>query len=40
MVAEPKELYIVFSARHIDLKDRIDMILFDKLDSFFRENLG
>ncbi|MGB9928787.1 MAG: alpha/beta hydrolase [Methanosarcina sp.] len=39
MAAEPKELYIVPGARHIDLYDRIDMIPFDKLKSFFSENL-
>ena len=33
--AEPKELYIVPKARHIDLYDRTDMIPFDKLTSFF-----
>lgn len=39
MAAEPKELYIVPGARHIDLYDRTDMIPFDKLESFFSENL-
>jgi fermentation-respiration switch protein FrsA (DUF1100 family) len=39
MAAEPKELYIVPGARHIDLYDRTDMIPFDKLESFFKENL-
>jgi hypothetical protein len=37
--SEPKELYIVPGARHIDLYDRTDMIPFDKLTSFFAENL-
>lgn len=37
--AEPKELYIVEDARHIDLYDRVDRIPFDKLESFFKENL-
>lgn len=37
--AEPKELYIVPGARHIDLYDRTDMIPFDKLIIFFSENL-
>jgi quercetin dioxygenase-like cupin family protein len=37
--AEPKELYIVPEARHIDLYDRTDMIPFDKIESFFAENL-
>lgn len=40
MAAEPKELYIVPGARHIDLYDRIDMIPFDKLESFFAKYLG
>jgi fermentation-respiration switch protein FrsA (DUF1100 family) len=39
MAAEPKELYVVPGARHIDLYDRIDMIPFDKLEYFFKENL-
>lgn len=38
--AEPKELYIVPGARHIDLYDRTDMIPFDKLESFFAKYLG
>jgi hypothetical protein len=37
--AEPKELYIVPGARHIDLYDRTDMIPFDKLTAFFTEHL-
>lgn len=37
--AEPKELYIVEGAMHIDLYDRVDKIPFDKLESFFKENL-
>ncbi|MBQ9007932.1 MAG: alpha/beta hydrolase [Clostridia bacterium] len=37
--AEPKELYVVEGAMHIDLYDRVDLIPFDKLESFFRENL-
>jgi uncharacterized protein len=39
MAAEPKELYIVKGARHIDLYDQLDMIPFDKLETFFKENL-
>lgn len=39
MAAEPKELYIVPGARHIDLYDDVKMIPFDKLTSFFTENL-
>ena len=37
--AEPKELYVVEDAEHIDLYDRTDRIPFDKLESFFKENL-
>lgn len=37
--AEPKELFIVPGARHIDLYDRTDMIPFDKLEFFFKESL-
>jgi len=37
--SEPKELIIVPGARHIDLYDRMDMIPFDKLESFFRNYL-
>ena len=37
--AEPKELYIVPGARHIDLYDRVVMIPFDKLTSFFKAHL-
>jgi fermentation-respiration switch protein FrsA (DUF1100 family) len=37
--AEPKELYIVPNARHIDLYDRTDLIPFDKLERFFKDNL-
>ena len=40
MAAEPKELVIVPGARHIDLYDRTDMIPFEKLESFFTENLN
>jgi fermentation-respiration switch protein FrsA (DUF1100 family) len=40
MAAQPKELYIVPGARHIDLYDRTDMIPFDKLESFFAKYLG
>ncbi|WP_092222035.1 CocE/NonD family hydrolase [Desulforhopalus singaporensis] len=39
MAAEPKELVIVPGARHIDLYDRVDMIPFDKLTSFFSQHL-
>lgn len=36
---EPKELYVVEDAEHIDLYDRTDRIPFDKLDEFFTRNL-
>ena len=36
---DAKELVIIPGARHIDLYDREDMIPFDKIDSFFSENL-
>ena len=35
--AEPKELYVVPDAIHIDLYDRLDKIPFDKMESFFKE---
>ena len=37
--AEPKELYIVPDAEHIDLYDQVDKIPFDKLESFFKDSL-
>ncbi len=36
---EPKELFVVEDAEHIDLYDRVDRIPFDKLEKFFYENL-
>ncbi|TRZ39465.1 alpha/beta hydrolase [Niallia circulans] len=39
MAAEPKELFIVPNAGHVDLYDKTDVIPFDKLESFFTENL-
>jgi fermentation-respiration switch protein FrsA (DUF1100 family) len=38
--AEPKELVIVPGARHTDLYDRVDIIPFDKLTTFFNRSLG
>ena len=38
-VPENKELLIIPGAVHTDLYDRLDVIPFDKLESFFRENL-
>mgnify|MGYP004526617255 FL=1 len=37
---EPKELYTVADAEHIDLYDRVDRIPFDKLEDFFQKNLN
>lgn len=37
--AEPKELMIIPDAVHTDLYDQIDVIPFDKLETFFQENL-
>lgn len=37
--SEPKELYYVKGAGHVDLYDRIEMIPFDKIETFFKENL-
>jgi hypothetical protein len=36
----PKELVIVPKADHVDLYDKLDVIPFDKLTSFFTENLN
>lgn len=36
---EPKELYIVLRANHVDLYDRMDKIPFDKLTEFFTTGL-
>jgi hypothetical protein len=38
--AGPKELMIIPGADHTDLYDRVDVIPFDKLTSFFRQHLG
>ncbi len=37
--AEPKELVIIPNAVHVDLYDKVDVIPFDKLETFFRMNL-
>lgn len=37
--AQPKELYVVPGAGHVDLYDRTDLIPFEKLTSFFKTNL-
>lgn len=37
--AEPKELLIIPNAVHVDLYDKIEVIPFDKIETFFTENL-
>lgn len=37
--AEPKELFVVNGAGHVDLYDRVTLIPFDKLAAFFRDHL-
>lgn len=37
--SEPRELYIVPGAGHVDLYDRVDLIPWDKLTSFFTRHL-
>lgn len=39
LAAEPKELYIVPNTGHVDLYDKTEFIPFDKLESFFTENM-
>ena len=39
LAAEPKELYIVPNAGHVDLYDRVSLIPFDKLGDFFKKSL-
>jgi fermentation-respiration switch protein FrsA (DUF1100 family) len=39
LAAEPKELHIVPGAGHVDLYDRVNLIPFDKLQSFFDRHL-
>lgn len=39
LAAEPKELYIVPGAGHVDLYDRVGLIPWDKLTAFFTNNL-
>lgn len=38
--AEPKELMIIPGASHTDLYDKVDIIPFDKLQSFFNQHLA
>lgn len=37
--SEPKELMIIPNAVHVDLYDRVDVIPFDKLETFFKKHL-
>lgn len=39
LASEPKELYLVPGANHVDLYDKVQLIPFDKLNIFFSENL-
>jgi len=39
LAAEPKELFVVPGAGHVDLYDRVNLIPFDKLTTFFGDNL-
>ncbi|WP_353145489.1 alpha/beta hydrolase [Chryseobacterium sp.] len=39
MAAEPRELIIIPNAVHVDLYDKVNIIPFDQLNTFFRENL-
>ena len=39
LAAEPKELLDGPNAGHVDLYDRVDLIPFDKLTSFFTDHL-
>ena len=40
LAGQPKELYWVKGAGHVDLYDRVDLIPFDKLSVFFKQNLA
>ncbi|MEO6731127.1 MAG: alpha/beta hydrolase [Ferruginibacter sp.] len=39
LAGEPKELFIIPGAGHVDLYDKTDLIPFDKLSSFFTQHL-
>lgn len=39
LAEQPKELYLVPNAGHVDLYDRTNLIPFDKLEAFFKEYL-
>ena len=38
--AEPKELLIVPGANHTDLYDKVDVIPFDRIETFFEQALA
>jgi len=40
LAAQPKELHIVPGAGHVDLYDRVNLIPFDKLGTFFAQHLS
>jgi fermentation-respiration switch protein FrsA (DUF1100 family) len=40
MASEPKELVVVPDAGHVDLYHRVDLIPWERLESFFRQNLA
>ena len=37
--AEPKELFIIPNSGHVDLYDKVELIPFDKLETFFKQHL-
>ncbi|KKX46886.1 hypothetical protein L950_0229420 [Sphingobacterium sp. IITKGP-BTPF85] len=39
MISGPKELVIIPGADHVDLYDKKDKIPFDRLETFFKDNL-
>jgi uncharacterized protein len=39
LAGQPKELVIIPGAGHVDLYDRVNLIPFDKLTTFFRNSL-
>ena len=39
LAGQPKELVIIPDAGHVDLYDRVDLIPFNKLASFFQNHL-
>ena len=39
LAGQPKELFVVAGAGHVDLYDRTDLIPFDKLTSFYKKSL-